>query len=87
MRDFRINPNETEREREIRVCQSPAYEVNTMIDKDEVIRLWHIARVAGHNSRFDRLQYVKREYLKTHPEWLAKPTTLWIEICDATLVF
>ena len=23
-KDFRINPNETEREREIRICQSPA---------------------------------------------------------------
>jgi hypothetical protein len=25
MNDFRINPNETEREREIRVCQTPAF--------------------------------------------------------------
>lgn len=57
------------------------------INKDEVIRLWHIARVALDTpSRFDRLQYVKREYLKAHPEWSAKPTTLWIELCDATLV-
>lgn len=25
MKDFRINPNETAREREIRICQSPAF--------------------------------------------------------------
>jgi hypothetical protein len=31
MRDFRINPNETEREREIRVCQSPAFGVEQII--------------------------------------------------------
>jgi hypothetical protein len=58
------------------------------IDKVEVINLWHIARVALEApSRFDRLQYVKREYIKAHPEWASKPTTLWIEISDMTLVY
>lgn len=57
------------------------------INKQEIIKLWHIARVAGHSTRYARLQYVKRAYLISHPEWPSKPTTLWIEICDATLVY
>lgn len=59
-------------------------------EKDEVIRLWHIARVAlaGEScTRFDRLQYVKREYLKTHPEWQQMPKTLWLELDALTRVF
>lgn len=59
-----------------------------MLDKDEVIRLWHIARVAlDMPNRFERLQYVKREYVKAHPEWSAKPKTLWLALDQLTRVF
>lgn len=58
------------------------------MDKDEVIRLWHIARTALDTpNRFERLQYVKREYLKAHPEWSAKPKTLWLELEAMTRVY
>lgn len=54
--------------------------------RDEIIRLWHIARVAGHETRFDRMQYVKREYEKAHPGEM-KPKALWLAIETMTKVF
>jgi len=64
--------------------------IRGMLDKEEVTRLWHIARVAlagSASGRFERLQYVKREYIKAHPEWSAKPKTLWVSLDQLTRVF
>ena len=55
--------------------------------KDEIIRLWHIARVALDNpSRFDRMQYVKTEYTKANPNGLSGKR-LWLAVDSYTRVF
>jgi hypothetical protein len=60
-----------------------------MFDKDEIIRYWHIARTALDNpSRYDRMQYVKREYLKAHPEFNVRDyKRLWLAIGEYTRVY
>jgi hypothetical protein len=40
----------------------------TDADRQELTSLWHTARIAGTVSRYDRLQYVTRQYCKTHSE-------------------
>lgn len=55
--------------------------------RDELIRLWHLARVAlDCPSRYDRMQYVKSEYEKAHPGELSGKA-LWQEIDAATRVY
>jgi hypothetical protein len=52
----------------------------TMYER-ELCDLWRISRTALDNpSRFDRLQYVSREYRKVHPEVNAK--RLWLDITE-----
>lgn len=64
-----------------------------MIDKEEIINLWHIARTAlvntqyDANNRFDRMQYAKREYLKAHPEYSGTTKALWLAIEEYTRVY
>ena len=50
----------------------------TDAERKEAIEYWHIARVAGFESRYDRMQYVKREFSKVHSGW--GPKQLWLEI-------
>lgn len=50
--------------------------------KQEIVELWHTSRVAGYESRIDRMQYVKREYLRAHPGEYWK--NLWRAIDEYT---
>ena len=50
--------------------------------RDEVIRLWHLAKVAlaGQEcTRFDRLQWTLKQYLLAHPDARRKQTSLEID--------
>jgi len=38
-------------------------------DKVELINLYHTARIAGKESRYDRMLWVADEFVKKHPEW------------------
>ncbi len=38
-------------------------------DKAELINLYHLARVAGKNTRYDRMQWAVSQFVKEHPEW------------------
>lgn len=56
----------------------------TFPSKTEICELWHIARAAGHNSRYDRMIYAKQELVKRYPS--ASPKQLWIAIDENTQV-
>ena len=55
----------------------------TTNEYQEIIQLWHIARtaLAGQScSRYDRLQYVSREFRKVHPD--TRPVPFWLYLSD-----
>lgn len=52
--------------------------------KQEIIELWHIARISVGNSRYDRMIYVKNEMLKKYPS--LSPKKLWLDIDQFTQV-
>jgi hypothetical protein len=47
----------------------------------EIIELWHTARIAGHTSRYDRMQYCLVWLAKKYPELRSKQ--LWLAIEEA----
>ena len=52
--------------------------------KNQIINLWHIAKSAGNNSRYDRMLYVHKELKKLYPS--ESPKKLWLEIDKETRV-
>ncbi len=52
-------------------------------EKDELLKYWHTARIAGHMTRFDRLNYAVSEFVKTHPEY--NRTGVYKLISDVTV--
>jgi hypothetical protein len=60
--------------------------------ENTIIDLWHISRTAlctQSCTRYDRMQYIKTELLKTYPELIQGMTTkqIWFTIEDLTTVF
>lgn len=52
--------------------------------KQEIIELWHIARISAGNSRYARMIYIKNEMLKKYPT--LSPKKLWLDIDEFTQV-
>jgi hypothetical protein len=57
--------------------------------KEKVYELWHISRTAlatQSTTRYDRLQYIKRELIARYPELVKNytPKRLWLEISEIT---
>ena len=49
----------------------------------ELTTLYHTARIAGAESRYDRLCWVASEYVKTHPS--ITPTRAYKLACEAIM--
>lgn len=48
----------------------------------ELIELFQTARIAGKETRFDRLRWAASEFVKVHPEWSS--TNAFIAVDNAT---
>ena len=51
-------------------------------ERRELIELFHTARIAGKETRFDRLRWAANEFVKVHPEWTS--TRAFIAVDNAT---
>lgn len=58
----------------------------TKEQKDYIIELYHIAKIPIGNNRYNRLLYVKEHFIKKYTEFIEKPKTIWLFICDITKV-
>ena len=56
--------------------------IPTSKERFELIQLFHTSRIAGKESRFDRLRWAANEFVKVHPEWSS--TNAFIAVDNAT---
>ncbi len=54
---------------ERKLARNPQRRHPTSVDKDELIDLYHLARVPGKSSRYDRMIWATDQFVKLHPEW------------------
>lgn len=54
---------------------------------DYILELWNVSKIPVGNGRYERLLYVRDEFLIKYPEFKTKPKTIWLFIVDITGVF
>lgn len=50
--------------------------------KDFIIEVWNISKIPKGLNRYERLLYVRDEFLIKYPEFKTKPKTIWLFIVD-----